>query len=245
MSEITRAERDEARGNLASSIQRKIMVKDQKVWFDPRQEEWVSDWSALDPVTGNWVEMRGVYFLKKGTFRNIPFYEYPRSFGGDDLVEVLLVIEESIAREEARVAADRQRVGTKEWWAVTCPSIVEATKAYRMEAEYFPAQRGLRLSVKSCARAVGAAQKVIRAEEAENIAFFSETFNSRRSVARIIGDGVVWSYADSHGMVLGAVLRRGTTANLWLPGTHGHGPGTNYLVTAANDGTVTMEEQLL
>jgi hypothetical protein len=55
-------------------------------------------------------------------------------------------------------------------------------------------------------------------------------YNSRSS-ATIDGDGVVWSYADGHGMELVAVVRRGTEIVIKAPGHY------NYKYRISDDGT--------
>ena len=99
---------------------------------------------------------------------------------------------------------------------------------------------GVEVEVASRARAAKRATVFLPRESFEKVVLFRRKFNAR-TPATITGPAVAWSYADGHGMELVAVLRRGAEFELWLPGHHGHGPGTRYRGRVEADGAVRLE----
>ena len=99
---------------------------------------------------------------------------------------------------------------------------------------------GVEVEVASRARAAKRATVFLPRESFEKIVLFRRGYNSR-TPGTISGPAVAWSYADGHGLELVAVLRRGAEFELWLPGHHGHGPGTRYRGRVEVDGTVRLE----
>lgn len=83
---------------------------------------------------------------------------------------------------------------------------------------------GIRVGVSSCATMKGRASIFLTTEQLNRCVLLRVGFNARNA-ATITGDAVRWAYADGHGMCLAAVLTPGT-AELWVPGHHGHGPGS-------------------
>lgn len=83
--------------------------------------------------------------------------------------------------------------------------------------------------------------KLLREEDFPKVVVAAWNFNARQP-ATITGDAVAWKYADGHGCRLVAILRRGKEAELWIPGHHGHGPGTRTKLTISADGQITETE---
>ena len=159
-------------------------------------------------------------------------YGEPVQIGENSKAEIVRLVTEYMK-------AQTLTEGTSEWWAARCPSLRKSG----LWVEYHPNQKGIEIGVPSAGRGASSARYVLRTEAAEKVAFLMEGFNSRRSEGSITGPGVVWSYADGHGMKLGAVLKRGSKSVMWLPGHHGHGPGQTCDVLANDDGTVTVTER--
>jgi hypothetical protein len=101
-----------------------------------------------------------------------------------------------------------------------------------------PVEGGLEIQAPSRATGQKAATRFLRSELFDQVVLLVVGFNSRVP-ARVTGPAVVWSYADGHGMKLYAILRRSSTAELWTPGHHGHGPGTTRHLIVHADGMVT------
>lgn len=93
-----------------------------------------------------------------------------------------------------------------------------------------PVIGGVQMYVSSGATSRGRATVFIPEESFPKVVIIAEHFNSRNP-ATIEGESVAWSYSSGHGMTLGAVIKlpsEGETSDfsIWVPGHHGHGPGT-------------------
>jgi hypothetical protein len=99
---------------------------------------------------------------------------------------------------------------------------------------------GVEIRVACRARSANMASVFIPREHFDKIVVLRRSFNARVP-ARIEGEGVLWWYADGHGMELVAVIRRNSTFELWLPGHHSHGPGTRYRGYVDSEGNLKLE----
>lgn len=102
-----------------------------------------------------------------------------------------------------------------------------------------PVVGGMEFSVPCRASSAHEARVFIPEEKFDRTVVAMWAFNAR-TPASISGQAVAWSYADGHGMRLGAVLRRGGEFELWLPGYHSHGPGERYRGSVSPDGEVSL-----
>jgi CRISPR-associated protein Csx16 len=98
---------------------------------------------------------------------------------------------------------------------------------------------GYRVSVGS--RATGDASRFIPYARVLEVGVFVAGFNSRTPAA-VSGPGVLWSYSDGHGMQVIAILARGSDAELWMPGHHGHGAGRLYILRCDAAGKISSCE---
>ncbi len=75
---------------------------------------------------------------------------------------------------------------------------------------------GYMIQMPGAARNAGDARIFIPDNYVDRVVFLTKHYNARSS-AKISGPAVLWSYADGHGMELGAVLERGKEFTLWVP----------------------------
>jgi len=101
---------------------------------------------------------------------------------------------------------------------------------------------GVQIQIPSKQRSKVAASCFIHNDDLQKVVFLCVGYNSRES-ATISGRGVVWDYSDGHGMKLGAVVRRNSEFEIWIPGHHGHGPGERYKCKVDNEGNLSTRQQ--
>lgn len=87
----------------------------------------------------------------------------------------------------------------------------------------------------------GSSSIYINPEHFDKITVLVRPFNAYEP-AKVEGPAVLWSYADGHGKVLGAILLRNREFTMWVPGTHDHGPGEKYRGFVGADGTISWSE---
>jgi len=100
---------------------------------------------------------------------------------------------------------------------------------------------GYMIQMPSAARNAGDARIFIPDNYVDRVVFLTKHYNARSS-AKISGPAVLWSYADGHGMELGAVLERGKEFTLWVPDHHDHGPGEKYKGFVGTDGEISCKK---
>jgi len=101
---------------------------------------------------------------------------------------------------------------------------------------------GVEILAGHAAGAVGY-QRFLREQDYPRVVVLRWGYNSRKA-ATISGPAVAWSYADGHGMEMVAVLRRGESFRLWVPGSHSHGPGQTWYGAVGADGVIEWEREL-
>jgi hypothetical protein len=111
---------------------------------------------------------------------------------------------------------------------------------------FYKVEGGVEVAAASRAKAIG--NRIFLAEEDYGrVVVIRRGFNTRRTgPATISGTAVAWSYSDSHGSELVAVLRRPVDGGelgftMWIPGHHGHGPGTTSKGVVLPDGAIRWE----
>ena len=99
---------------------------------------------------------------------------------------------------------------------------------------------GYTLEVPGYRSSRGSSSIYINPEHVDKITVLVQPFNAY-SPAKVEGPAVLWSYADGHGMELGAVLERGKEFTLWVPDHHDHGPGEKYKGFVGTDGEISCK----
>lgn len=114
--------------------------------------------------------------------------------------------------------------------------IVKGDKEYVRRVE-----GGYMVQMPSSARNAGDARIFIPDNYVNRVVFLTKHYNAANA-AKISGPAVLWSYADGHGMELGAVLERGKEFTLWVPDHHDHGPGEKYKGFVGMDGEISYKK---